>query len=160
MRRARGCRVSTDWLRLVFVLLVTAWAVPAAARGEDAVLVAVLHQVAEEMVEGDGVACLSIDPGGAPQSIGGDLLESFADLPFVRRGAECEERPDGAVELATDRPAVLITAGPIEWVEDDEAWVTVRYFRTAVLSAERLYRAVREESGWVSLGQIVKMAPS
>ena len=93
MRRARGCRVSTNWLRVVFVLLVTAWAVPAAARGEDAVLVAVLHQVAEEMVEGDGVACLSIDPGGAPQSIGGDLLESFADLPFVRRGAECEERP-------------------------------------------------------------------
>jgi hypothetical protein len=152
--------VSTDWLRVAVVLLVTAGAVPAAAQEEDAVLVAVLHQVAEEMVEKDGVACLSIDPGGAPQSIGGDLLEDFADLPFVRRGAECEERPDGAVELATDRPAVLITAGPIEWVEDDEAWVTVRYFRTAILSAERLYRAVREKSGWVSLGQIVKMAPS
>ena len=78
----------------------------------------------------------------------------------MRGEAEDALRPDGAVELATDRPAVLITAGPIEWVEDDEAWVTVRYFRTAVLSAERLYRVVREESGWVSLGQIVKMAPS
>ena len=149
----------TFLIPLVVVLLVAA-VTPAFAQEEDAVLLAVLHQVAEEMVEKDGVACLSIDPGGAPQSIGGDLLESFADLPFVRRGAECEEREDGAVELATDRPAVLITAGPIEWVEDDEAWVTVRYFRTAILSAERLYRAVREESGWVSLGQIVRMAPA
>ena len=144
---------------LVVVLLVAA-VTPAFAQEEDAVLLAVLHQVAEEMVEKDGVACLSIDPGGAPQSIGGDLLESFADLPFVRRGAECEQREDGAVELATDRPAVLITAGPIERVEDDEAWVTVRYFRTAILSAERLYRVVREEAGWVSLGQIVRMAPA
>jgi hypothetical protein len=112
------------------------------------------------MVEKGGVACLAVDPGGAPQSVEPELLESFADLPFVRRGAECEARPDGAVELVTDRPAVLVTAGPIEWVEDDEAWVTVRYFRTAVLSAERLYRVVREKSGWVSLGQIVRMAPA
>jgi hypothetical protein len=145
---------------VALVVLWVAVAVPAFAQDEDAVLLAVLHQVAEEMVEGDGVACLSIDPGGAPQSIGGDLLESFTDLPFVRRGAECEERESGAVELATDRPAVLITAGPVEWVEDDEAWVTVRYFRTPVLSAERLYRAVREETGWVCLGQIVRMAPA
>jgi hypothetical protein len=146
--------------QLVPLALLAVVAAPAVAQDGDAVLVAVLHQVAEEMVERDGVACLSIDPGGAPQSIGGDLLESFEELPFVRRGAECEERPEGAVEIATDRPAVLITAGPIEWVEDDEAWVTVRYFRTVILSAERLYRAVREKSGWVSLGQIVRMAPA
>jgi hypothetical protein len=152
--------VSTEQRLVTLVLLAVVAAGPVAAQDEDAVLVAVLHQVAEDMVEEGGVVCLSIDPGGAPQSVGGDLLESFADLDFVRRGAECEERPEGAVELTTDRPAVLITAGPIEWVEEDEAWVTVRYFRTAILSAERLYRVVREESGWVSLGQIVKMAPA
>lgn len=150
----------TDWRSVALVVLLAAGATPALGQEEDAVLVAVLRQVAPAMVEEGGVACLSIDPGGAPQSIGGDLLESFGDQPFVRRGAECEERESGAVELATDRPAVLITAGPIEWVEDDEAWVTVRYFRTAILSAERLYRAVREETGWVCLGQIVKMAPA
>jgi len=144
------------------VVLAAVSAAPATAQEDDAVLVAVLRQVAEEMVDEEqgGVACLSIDPGGAPQSVEPELLESLADLPFVRRGAECEERPGGAVEIATDRPAVLITAGPIEWVEDDEAWVTVRYFRTGILSAERLYRAVREKSGWVSLGQIVRMAPA
>jgi hypothetical protein len=155
--------VSTDWVHAAVVLL--AFAGAASAQDDDVVLAAVLGQVAEEMMDESlraegGVACLSIDPGGAPQSVAREFLERFANLPFVRRGAECEERPDGAVEIATDRPAVLITAGPIEWVTDDEVWVTVRYFRTAVLSAERLYRAVREESGWVSLGQIVRMAPA
>jgi hypothetical protein len=152
--------VSTDWRRVALVVSLAAGATPALAQEEDAVLAAVLRQVAQVMVDEGGVACLSIDPGGAPQSIGRDLVESFADLPFVRRGAECEGRENGAVELATDRPAVLITAGPIEWVEDDEAWVTVRYFRTAVHSATRVYRAVREETGWVCLGQIVRMAPA
>jgi hypothetical protein len=153
--------VSTDSLRLALVVLAAAGgAAPTFAQEEDAILVAVLRQVAEAMVEEGGVACLAVDPGGASQSIDSEELESFADLPYVRRGAECEERESGAVEIATDRPAVLITAGPIEWVSDDEVWVTVRYFRTAVHSAQRLYRAVREESGWVSLGQIVRMAPA
>lgn len=152
--------MTIEKLCVAFVLLGAVGAAPAVAEEDDEVLVAVLHQVAEALVEEGGVACLAIDPGGAPQSIEPELMKSFADLPFVRRGAECEERPDGAVELATDRPAVLVTAGPIEWVGDDEAWVTVRYFRTAVLSAQRLYRAVREGSGWVSLGQIVRMAPA
>ena len=156
--------MSTDVIRVGLVLLAVASAVPAGAQEEDAVLTAVLRQVTGEMLdetlrEQGGVVCLAVDPGGAPQSVEPEFLEGFADLRDVRRGAECEERPEGAVELATDRPAVVVTAGPIDWVEDDEAWVTVRYFRTAVLSAQRLYRAVREESGWVSLGQIVRMAP-
>jgi hypothetical protein len=136
---------------------------PAWTHEDDAVLVAVLRHVAHVMVDESlgtegGVACLAVDPGGASQSIERELLESFADMPFVRRGAECEERPEGAVELATERPAVLVTAGPIEWVEPDEAWVTVRYYRTAVHSALRLYRVVREEDGWVTLGQVVRQS--
>lgn len=131
---------------------------------EDAVLGAVLREVVDKMVDkslivAGGVACLSVDPGGAPQSVPKEFLRGFGKRP-VRRGAECERRPDGAVELATDRPAVLITAGPIEWVAGDEAWVTVRYYRTAVLSAQRVYRAVEERSGWVCLGQIIQMAPA
>ena len=131
---------------------------------EEAVLGAVLREVVDKMVdksliEAGGVACLSIDPGDAPQSVPKEFLRGFGKWP-VRRGAECEPRPEGAVELATDRPAVLITAGPIEWMEDDEAWVTVRYYRTALLSATRVYRAVLERSGWVCLGQIIQMSPA
>ena len=148
----------------VMILGPVASPAPGSTAEEDAVLGAVLEHVADSMIDETlraegGVVCLSIDPGGAPQSVPEEFLERFGSRP-VRRGAECERRPDGAVEIATDRPAVLIAAGPIEWREDDEAWVTVQYFRTPLLSAQRLYRAVREESGWVCLGQVVQMAPS
>jgi len=131
---------------------------------EAAIFAAVLREVVDQLVdesliEAGGVACLSIDPGGAVQSVPKEFLEGFGSRP-VRRGAECEPRPEGAVELTTDRPALLITAGPIEWISQDEVWVTVRYFRTALLSAQRLYRTVEEKSGWVCLGQIIHMAPA
>jgi hypothetical protein len=151
----------TTEIRAAFVIAAAvASAAPTWTHEDDAVLVSVLRHLAEVMVDDSlrsagGVACLAIDPGGAPQSVEREMLGSFVDMPFVRRGAECEERPDGAVERATDRPAVLITAGPVEWVGPDEAWVTVRYYRTALQSAVRLYRVVRGESGWVTLGQII-----
>jgi hypothetical protein len=137
---------------------------PHADSEEDAIFRAVFREVADRMVDDSlraagGVACLSIDPGGAPQSVSKEFLEGFGSRP-VRRGAECERRPDGAVELATDRPAILITAGPIDWVAEDEAWVSVAYFRTTLESALRVYRVVREKSRWVCLGQIVQMAPA
>lgn len=154
-------------LPLLFLLVLAASGTSAQSLDpeEDAVLAAVLTLVADQMTDESlraegGVACLSIDPGGAPQSVSSEFLEKLEPRPFLRRGAECEERPDGAVELATERPAVLITAGPIEWVAEDDAWVTVRYFRTTLLSAQRQYRAVREKSGWVSLGQIIQMSPA
>jgi hypothetical protein len=156
-------------LALLTILFVVAGSgsppVQASDPTEDAVLAAVLSQVADDMADDSfraegGVVCLSIDPGGAPQSVTPEFLAQLDHRPFLRRGAECERRPDGAVEIATDLPAVLIAAGPIDWVKDDEAWVTVRYFRTSLLSAQRLYRAVREESGWVSLGQVIQMSPA
>ena len=53
---------------------------------------------------------------------------------MVRTLSECEPRPKGAVEATTLRPAVIVTVGPIEW-------------------------RVHEDSGWVSLGQIILDAP-
>ena len=150
-------------LALAFIVA-NASSSPHADSEEDAIFRAVFREVADRMVDDSlraagGVACLSIDPGGAPQSVSKEFLEGFGSRP-VRRGAECERRPDGAVELATDRPAILITAGPIDWVAEDEAWVSVAYFRTTLESALRVYRVVREKSRWVCLGQIVQMAPA
>ena len=85
---------------------------------EDAVFAAVLSQVADDMADDSfraegGVVCLSIDPGGAPQSVTPEFLAKLHHRPFLRRGAECERRPDGAVEIATDRPAMLIAANTL-----------------------------------------------
>jgi hypothetical protein len=131
---------------------------------ETAVLVAVFRQQIQEHIDPTEkarrtVLCLAIDPGGAAQSPGRELMGRLASEPAVRRAAECDARPEGAVEATTRRPAIVVTAGPIEWVADDEAWVVVSYFRSASQSARRRYRVVREREGWVSLGPILLDGP-
>ena len=131
---------------------------------ETAVFVAVFRQQVREHLDPTEkarrtVVCLAIDPGGAPQSPSRELMARLANEPSVRRAAECDARPEGAVEATTRRPAVIVTAGPIEWVADDEAWVAVSFFYSARRSAHRRYRVVREREGWVSLGPILLDGP-
>jgi len=132
---------------------------------EDAVLEAAFRQQIQEHLDATErarrtVVCLAIDPGGAPQSPSREFMARLAGERAVRRAAECEARPTGAVESMTLRPAVIVTAGPIEWIADDEAWVAVSYFRSASQSAHRRYRVVREREGWVSLGPILLDGPA
>ena len=131
---------------------------------ESAVLVAVFQQQIREHLDATErargtVICIAIDPGGAAQSPSLEFMARLAGEPSVRRAAECDARPKGAVEAMTLRPAIIVTAGPMEWVAADEAWVTVSYFRSARLSALRRYRVVRERESWVSLGPILLDGP-
>ena len=131
---------------------------------EAAVLVAVFRQQVEEHLDPTErarrtVICVAIDPGGAPQSPSREFMARLAGEPAVRRAAECEPRPEGAVEASTRRPAIIVTAGPIDWVADDEAWAAVSFFSSARRSAHRRYRVVREREGWVSLGPILLDGP-
>ena len=117
------------------------------------------HLDATERARGT-VVCIAIDPGGAAQSPSREFMARLAGEPSVRRAAECDPRPAGAVEAMTLRPAVIVTAGPIEWIAEDEAWVAVSYFRSARQSALRRYRVVREREGWVALGPILLDGPA
>jgi len=145
--------------------LLDAGAVTAADRAkEDAVLEATFRQQIQEHLDETArarrtVVCLAIDPGGAAQSPGREFMARLAGERAVRRAAECDPRPTGAVEAMTLRPAIIVTAGPMEWIADDEAWVAVSYFRSADQSAHRRYRVVRERDGWVSLGPILLDGP-
>ncbi len=132
---------------------------------ETAVLVAVFRQQVREHIDATEkgrrtVLCLAIDPGGAAQSPSREFMARLASEPSVRRAAECDPRPEGAVEATTRRPAIIVTAGPIEWVDHDEAWVAVSCFRSASSSWHRRYRVVREREGWVSLGPILLDGPA
>ena len=138
---------------------------PAELARESAVFEAVFRQQIDEHLDASAraartVVCLAVDPGGAPQSPGRELMARLAKEPAVRRAAECDPRPEGAVEATTLRPANIVTAGPIDWVAADEAWVAVHYFRSARTSAHRRYRVVQEREGWVSLGPILIDGPS
>jgi hypothetical protein len=132
---------------------------------EAAVLVAVFRQQIQEHMDPTEkarrtVLCLAIDPGGAAQSPSREFMARLAGEPTLRRAAECDPRPEGAVEATTRRPAIIVTAGPIEWVDHDEAWVAVSSFRSASQSWHRRYRVVREREGWVSLGPILLDGPA
>jgi hypothetical protein len=131
----------------------------------DDVLEAAFRQQVEDLLDADArsrgiVLCLAVDPGGAPQSVSREFLARFRNEASVRRAAECEARPEGAVTLGHARPAVIVTAGPIEWIAADEAWVTVSRFRSLEDNRRWPYRVVHEPTGWVSLGPIIKQAPS
>ncbi len=151
-------------------LTVLAGLVGAGSRAEDreretAVLVAVFRQQIQEHFDATEkarrtVLCLAIDPGGAAQSPSREFMARLGGEPSLRRAAECDPRPEGAVEATTRRPAIIVTAGPIEWIDHDEAWVVVSYFRSATQSARRRYRVVRERDGWVSLGPILLDGPA
>lgn len=131
----------------------------------DDILEAVFRRQVEDLLDPEArtrgtVLCLAVDPGGAPQSASREFLARFRDEPSVRRAAECEARPEGAVTRAPVSPAVIVTAGPIEWVATDEAWVTVSRFRSREDSRQGVYRVVHEPTGWVCLGPIIRQAPA
>jgi len=117
------------------------------------------HLDASERARGT-VVCVGVDAGVGGATAATDLVARLASDKAVRRLAECERRAEGAVEVATSKAAFMVTAGPIEWVAADEAWVTVNYYRTKLLSAKRRYRVVHDRSGWVSLGPIMKDGPA
>jgi hypothetical protein len=131
---------------------------------ETAVFTAAARQQLQEQLDDEArargtVLCVGINPGEAPQSPSREFMAGLGGDKALRRLSECDPRPRGAVESATSRPAVIVTVGPIEWRADDEAWVTVSYFRSRSRSAIRRYRVVREPSGWVSLGPILLDGP-
>jgi hypothetical protein len=159
--KARACLALAA---LVLALPVTSLTGPS-RQETDAVLEATLRGAVKQLVTADAralgtVACLQVDPGGAPQSVSKEFLLRFKELPFARRGAECEARARGAVERSSAAPALIITAGPIQWVAPDEAHVRVTYFGSATDSATRVYRVVKDTSGWILLGQIIMMSPA
>jgi hypothetical protein len=130
----------------------------------DALRVAVFRQqvafwLDESSRASQTVVCLAIEDGGVRRSVPAEYLRHFPGEAAVRTGDACDEQASGAVERGTGRPAVLVAVGAIAWQSSDEAWVTTRYYRSAIISGVRTQRVVREKTGWVCLGQIVKDTP-
>ena len=105
--------------------------------------------------------CVAIDPGDAPQSPRKEFVTRLrGSAPHLVRSAECEVRRDGVVDVPTGRAAVLVTAGPVEWLTMDEAEVDViTTYRTAK-TMRRRYRIAYDAGRWVCLGQIMKVSPA
>jgi hypothetical protein len=135
-------------------------------RREDDVFIAAL-QADIRLVLGDTprsaapTFCVAIDPGDAPQSPRKEFVARLkGSAPHVVRSAECEVRRNGVVDVPTGRPAVLLTAGPVEWVAMDEAEVDIITTLRAAQTMRRRYRVVHEAGRWVCLGQVMKISPA
>ena len=102
--------------------------------------------------------CLAIDPGGAPQSPDKEFMSRFRAQPDVLPAAQCEVREGSAVEAASGARAVILTAGPVEWIAADEAWVTFSFYRDRRHELTNVYRVVRQRQRWIALGPILKMS--
>ncbi len=155
---------------MVRLLVMLAAAALPSARADDRaeendIFEAVFRQQVSELLDAEALArrvvlCLAVDPGGAPQSLGKDLRDRMKGVsPSIRGAAECDVGAGRVREIATGRPAILVTAGPIDPVATDEAWVTVTQRWSRVHSSKREYRVVREPARWISLGPIFKGSP-
>jgi hypothetical protein len=113
----------------------------------DALRIAVFRQQAafwlDKYSPSQTVVCLSIEDGGVRRSVSKEYLGHFPSEAAVRTGDACDEQASGAVERGTGRPAVLVAVGAIAWQS----------------SGVRTQRVVREKTGWVCLGQIIKDTP-
>jgi len=153
---------------LAWLLLGAAQAAPPAAEAPSRdvpVLAATVRGVANELLthevrETGAVACVLIDRDGMPEPPPEEFLSRLEALPFLRSGEACEATPEGVFESSSGAPAYLITVGPVEWIAPDEGHVGVVFRREGAYTHRRLYRVVREPTGWVSLGQIIEMSPA
>ncbi len=134
------------------------------AQAEEVIEAAFRQQVGfwltEDARKASTVICLAIEQAGVSHSVTADYLKRFRGRPELRRSAECEPHKSGALERATGKPAILLDVGGIKWIGPDEAWVSVRHYRSQLSSGEQPYRVVRDQARWVCLGPILLMPTS
>ena len=145
------------------VTLASSRTVAATRRPEAAVLKAALLAEIQFHKDLPGLPiCVAIDPGDARQSASREFVAAL-EVPARRiiRAAECEVRERGAVELPTGARALFLVAGPIEWVDEDEAWVTTTHVKTRAQSINKQYAVVFEHGQrWRALGTVWRGMPN
>ena len=120
----------------------------------------VAYWLGDHARESGVVICLAVQDGKGWRGLDGSFLDVSRDRLAVRPAEQCDAAPGGAVERATSKAALILRAGTVTWVSKAEAVVEVEYFRNAGASGRRRCRVVREEDGWVCLGQVIDIAPA
>jgi hypothetical protein len=138
-------------------------ALTAARRPEAPVLAAALLAEIPLYKDLPGLpVCIALDPGLARQSASREFVAALK-VPGRRivRAAECEVRATDAIEIATQAPALFLVAGPVEWVSDEEAWVTTTYVKTRAQSIGKQYEVISEDGQrWRALGPVWRGMPN
>jgi hypothetical protein len=105
------------------------------------------------------LVCLGFRQADDVEDPAASSLSGLATSASIRKASSCQVRAEGAVEVATGAPALILIVGPVERRTADELWVRSKYFRSRSRAGQRVYRVVREGSDWSCVGEIVQLAP-
>ena len=125
---------------------------------EDVLVAAFRHQIAEIFATKaarfaeDPVICVGIADGATPRNPERQLMKRLAVDPSVQPASACVVDGDLAKEKSSGREAVILRAGSVEWLSDDEAHVEMSYYRSKITSSSMTIRVVKEPHGWIGLG--------
>jgi hypothetical protein len=149
--------------RVALVLLAAASAAPgtacssAAAAKQDAVLEAALAYEITQFLGQEALAvCVQTSDGRQTHDPSPALLERLSRQASVHGASACRVDGSGVTVKASLQPAILLSAGPIDWVAENEAQVQGRYFRNGLSLAHPTYRVVREGRRWACLGPVMR----
>ena len=113
-----------------------------------------------QFLEGTGeklLVCLSVADAKGQRDPSDAFMARFEKASMFRKGSECRADSRGVREAKTSAPAVLVTLGPIEWLGPEEARVKTTYYRSQLRIARPVYRVVKEQSRWVTLGPVIQI---
>ena len=131
---------------------------------QDVLVAAFRHQIAEIFATKaarfaeDPVICVGITDGATPRDPQGQLMKRLAVDPSVQPASDCIVDGDLAKEKSSGREAVILRAGFVKWLSDDEAHVEMSYYRSKLSSTTLTIRVVKEPHGWIGLGPTWKQS--
>jgi hypothetical protein len=126
----------------------------------DDIFEAVVRYQVSQFLEGTGeklLVCLSLADAKGRHDPSDEFMVRFEKTPMFRKGSACIAVSGGIREAKTEAPAVLVTLGPIEWFGSDETRVKTTYYRSQLRVARPVYRVVKEQSRWVTLGPVIQI---
>ena len=113
----------------------------------EAVLRYELHQFGDSPAA-DRRVCLAVQEAAASGDPSSALLVSLSRVAPVRAVSECHHDD-----------AVVLTAGPLDWLSDGELRVHGRYSAGRSISTPLLYRVVWQAGRWDCVGPILSYDP-
>jgi len=153
---------------LVSLVLTGSAAVPSreASLLEEVLVAAFRFQIAEvfaarstQFAE-DPVICLGIREETRHRDPEAPIMKRLAVDPSVRPASKCVVVDGVAREKSSDREAVILRAGSVEWLSDTEALVEMSYYRSRRSNTTLTLRVVKEPHGWIGLGPTWKQSSS
>ena len=104
-----------------------------------------IQQFAPKEAGAESALCVAVREGALPRDPSPSIMRRLGNLQ-AQPQSEC-------------KASRTLSAGPIEWLRDDEVRVKGGYLRASEGETRLAYRVVREHGRWVCVGPIISWDP-